>query len=234
MLQKQVDDITFPSVLSMTFTATVSLFTDMIQAASVQLKLQDLLVRTGLKDQSHLLLGPFSCSTSLEARWCRHSGSPGPEPGPPKLLLDLKGGLLQVWPWHKFSYNLSSNVATGLRGQGQISTSAPGYNWASCSRTLKPLGLSEGLVWKADCNHEVVLLSSKTLSQFWLTLVSKLSPKGFISWNPETQVITLLTLLLKLLVSSALPWLLSSVLPKWWQWEQDAVIPLQIWVTFGG
>ncbi|KAM7420184.1 hypothetical protein PAMA_014745 [Pampus argenteus] len=70
---------------------------DGVQAASVLLELQDVLVRTGLKDQSRLLLGPFSCSTSLEARWCRHSGSPGHEPGPPKLLLDLKGGLLQVF-----------------------------------------------------------------------------------------------------------------------------------------
>ncbi|XP_061632294.1 intermembrane lipid transfer protein VPS13B-like isoform X2 [Phyllopteryx taeniolatus] len=70
---------------------------DAVQSASVQLELQDVLMRTGLKDRSHLLLGPFSCSSSLEARWCRHSGSPGPEPGPPKLLLDLKGGLLQVF-----------------------------------------------------------------------------------------------------------------------------------------
>ncbi|KAM3873112.1 intermembrane lipid transfer protein VPS13B [Diretmus argenteus] len=70
---------------------------DAVQAASVLLELQDVLVRTGLKDRSRLLLGPFSCSTALEARWCRHSGSPGPEPGPPKLLLDLKGGLLQVF-----------------------------------------------------------------------------------------------------------------------------------------
>ncbi|XP_026149609.1 vacuolar protein sorting-associated protein 13B isoform X3 [Mastacembelus armatus] len=70
---------------------------DAVQAASVLLELQDVLVRTGLKDRSRVLLGPFSCSTSLEARWCRHSGSPGPEPGPPKLLLDLKGGLLQVF-----------------------------------------------------------------------------------------------------------------------------------------
>ncbi|XP_051922637.1 intermembrane lipid transfer protein VPS13B-like isoform X3 [Hippocampus zosterae] len=70
---------------------------DAVQSASVQLELQDVLMMTGLKDRSHLLLGPFSCSGSLEARWCRHSGSPGPEPGPPKLLLDLKGGLLQVF-----------------------------------------------------------------------------------------------------------------------------------------
>lgn len=70
---------------------------DTLQAASVRLEVQDLLLKTGLKDRIRLLLGPFSCSTSLEARWCRHSGRPGPEPGAPKLLLDLKGGLLQVW-----------------------------------------------------------------------------------------------------------------------------------------
>ena len=53
-------------------------------------------MRTGLKERSRLLLGPFSCSAALKANWCRHSGSPGAEPGPPKVLLDLKGGLLQV------------------------------------------------------------------------------------------------------------------------------------------
>lgn len=74
----------------------VFVFLDPIQAVSLQLGLQDLSVKTGLRDQSRLLLGPFSCSASLEARWCRHSGSPGPEPGHPKLLLDLNGGLLQV------------------------------------------------------------------------------------------------------------------------------------------
>lgn len=80
----------------MTFIATSFVFQDAIQAASVLLEVKDVLVRTGLKERSRVLLGPFSCSGSLEARWCRHSGSPGPEPGPPKLLLDLKGGLLQV------------------------------------------------------------------------------------------------------------------------------------------
>lgn len=106
--------------------ASVSL--DAVQAASVQLELQDLLVKTGLKDRSRLLLGPFSCSTSLEARWCRHSGSPGPEPGPPKLLLDLKGGLLQVcipMTWYSGSSHFLS-PSTGRVCRGQVSTSAPG------------------------------------------------------------------------------------------------------------
>ncbi|TMS11029.1 Vacuolar protein sorting-associated protein 13B, partial [Larimichthys crocea] len=87
---------------------------DAVQAASVQLELQDMLVRTGLKDRSRLLMGPFSCSSSLEARWCRHSGSPGPEPGPPKLLLDLKGGLLQVF-WGQEHLNCLKLVEEHLR-----------------------------------------------------------------------------------------------------------------------
>ncbi|KAJ8013405.1 hypothetical protein DPEC_G00052920 [Dallia pectoralis] len=81
---------------------------DPVQSASLLLELQDVLVRTGLNDRSRLLLGPFSCSAALEARWCRHSGSPGPEAGAPKLLLDLKGGLLQMF-WgqeHVYCLNL--------------------------------------------------------------------------------------------------------------------------------
>ncbi|KAJ3597649.1 hypothetical protein NHX12_001166, partial [Muraenolepis orangiensis] len=66
-------------------------------AASLLLELKDASVRTGLKERSRLLLGPFSCSAALQATWCRHSGCPGPEPGPPKLLLDLTGGLLQLF-----------------------------------------------------------------------------------------------------------------------------------------
>ncbi|XP_077430989.1 intermembrane lipid transfer protein VPS13B isoform X3 [Vanacampus margaritifer] len=87
---------------------------DAVQSASVQLELQDVLMRTGLKDRSHLLLGPFSCSSSLEARWCRHSGSPGSEPGPPKLLLDLKGGLLQVF-WGQEHLNCLKLVVEHLQ-----------------------------------------------------------------------------------------------------------------------
>uniref|UniRef100_A0A3B5AH31 Vacuolar protein sorting 13 homolog B n=1 Tax=Stegastes partitus TaxID=144197 RepID=A0A3B5AH31_9TELE len=85
-----------------------------VQAASVLLEFKDVFVRTGLKDRSRVLLGPFTCSSSLEARWCRHSGSPGPEPGPPKLLLDLKGGLLQVF-WGQEHLNCLKLVEEHLR-----------------------------------------------------------------------------------------------------------------------
>ncbi|XP_008290334.1 vacuolar protein sorting-associated protein 13B [Stegastes partitus] len=87
---------------------------DTVQAASVLLEFKDVFVRTGLKDRSRVLLGPFTCSSSLEARWCRHSGSPGPEPGPPKLLLDLKGGLLQVF-WGQEHLNCLKLVEEHLR-----------------------------------------------------------------------------------------------------------------------
>uniref|UniRef100_A0A3Q1CBY2 Vacuolar protein sorting 13 homolog B n=1 Tax=Amphiprion ocellaris TaxID=80972 RepID=A0A3Q1CBY2_AMPOC len=85
-----------------------------VQAAAVLLELKDVLVRTGLKDRSRVLLGPFTCSSSLEARWCRHSGGPGPEPGSPKLLLDLKGGLLQVF-WGQEQLNCLKLVEDHLR-----------------------------------------------------------------------------------------------------------------------
>ncbi|KAL0963316.1 hypothetical protein UPYG_G00304530 [Umbra pygmaea] len=87
---------------------------DPVQTASLLLELQDVLVRTGLKDRSRLLLGPFSCSAALDARWCRHSSSPGPEPGAPKLLLDLKGGLLQVF-WGQEHFTCLSMVYTHLQ-----------------------------------------------------------------------------------------------------------------------
>uniref|UniRef100_A0A8K9WXE2 Vacuolar protein sorting 13 homolog B n=1 Tax=Oncorhynchus mykiss TaxID=8022 RepID=A0A8K9WXE2_ONCMY len=96
---------------------------------SVLLELQDILLRTGLKDRSRLLLGPFSCSAALEARWCRHSSSPEPETGTPKLLLDLKGGLLQVF-WGQEHVNCLWLVYEHLqaylqRNQGSGSGSPP-------------------------------------------------------------------------------------------------------------
>lgn len=114
--------------LNATFIVTSSVSLDALQAASVLLELQDLLVKTGLKGRSRLLLGPFSCSTSLEARWCRHSGSPGPDPGPPKLLLDLKGGLLQVCPWPQFIIICNIYHAAQLQFlEVRVPTSAPGW-----------------------------------------------------------------------------------------------------------
>nr|XP_015804809.2 intermembrane lipid transfer protein VPS13B isoform X1 [Nothobranchius furzeri] len=87
---------------------------DPVQAASVLLEMKDVVVKTGLRGRSRVLLGPFCCSSSVEARWCRHSGSPGPEPGPPKLLLDLKGGLLQLF-WGQEHLNCLTLVEQHLQ-----------------------------------------------------------------------------------------------------------------------
>ncbi|XP_076844429.1 intermembrane lipid transfer protein VPS13B [Brachyhypopomus gauderio] len=68
-----------------------------VREACVLLQFEDILVRTGLRGRSVVFVGPFSCGADLEARWCRHSGSPASDAGPPRILLDLKGGLLQVF-----------------------------------------------------------------------------------------------------------------------------------------
>ncbi|KAG5271733.1 hypothetical protein AALO_G00183420 [Alosa alosa] len=98
--------------------------TDPLQLASLLIEVDDLLVKTGLRDGNRLLLGPLTCSAKLEARWCRHSGSPGPGPGPelaqPKLLLDLKGGLLQVF-WGQEHMNCLLLIQEYLQGYLQKS-----------------------------------------------------------------------------------------------------------------
>ncbi|XP_041104665.1 vacuolar protein sorting-associated protein 13B-like isoform X3 [Polyodon spathula] len=71
--------------------------TETIQAASFILEMNDLLLKTSLKDRSRALIGPFCCTVDLEAKWSRHSGNPGPEKCLPKLLINLKGGLIQVF-----------------------------------------------------------------------------------------------------------------------------------------
>uniref|UniRef100_A0A3B3X5Y6 Vacuolar protein sorting 13 homolog B n=1 Tax=Poecilia mexicana TaxID=48701 RepID=A0A3B3X5Y6_9TELE len=104
-------------------------FLDPVESASVLLTVKDALVKTGLRDRGHVFLGPFSCSSSLEARWCRHSGSPGPEPGPPKLLLDLKGGLLQVF-WGQEHLNCLMLVEEHLRNYLHLQKEDSNDSWS--------------------------------------------------------------------------------------------------------
>ncbi|XP_066525855.1 intermembrane lipid transfer protein VPS13B-like isoform X2 [Hoplias malabaricus] len=75
-----------------------------VKEAHVFMQCEDVLVQTALLDRSGVFAGPFSCSADLEARWCRHSGSPTPDVSLPRILLDLKGGLLQVF-WGQHHYN---------------------------------------------------------------------------------------------------------------------------------
>uniref|UniRef100_A0A3Q2QXD0 Vacuolar protein sorting 13 homolog B n=1 Tax=Fundulus heteroclitus TaxID=8078 RepID=A0A3Q2QXD0_FUNHE len=100
-----------------------------VESASLLLTVKDALVKTGLRDRGHVFLGPFSCSSSLDVRWCRHSGSPGPEPGPPKLLLDLKGGLLQVF-WGQEHLNCLMLVEEHLRNYLHLHKEESNNSWS--------------------------------------------------------------------------------------------------------
>ncbi|XP_017308310.2 intermembrane lipid transfer protein VPS13B isoform X5 [Ictalurus punctatus] len=63
---------------------------------------EDVLMQTGLRGSRSAFVGPFSCSLDLEVLWCRHCGSP--DNGPPRILLEMRGGLLQVF-WGQEHYN---------------------------------------------------------------------------------------------------------------------------------
>ncbi|XP_067217864.1 intermembrane lipid transfer protein VPS13B-like isoform X4 [Chanodichthys erythropterus] len=88
---------------------------DGFKEVCLSLQCEDVLVRTGLKDRSSVFVGPFSCSADLEAHWCRHSGSSTPDsPGPPRVLIDMKGGLLQVF-WGQQQFNCLSEIQEQLQ-----------------------------------------------------------------------------------------------------------------------
>lgn len=102
-------------------TAALTLKSDALKSSDgfkevcVSLQCDDLLVQTGLKDRSVVFLGPFSCTAHLEAYWCRHSGSSTPNsPAPPRVLIDLKGGLLQVF-WGQLQFNCLSHIHEHLQ-----------------------------------------------------------------------------------------------------------------------
>lgn len=72
-----------------------------ILGSSFLLSVNDFLLKTCLKERSRILIGPCCATANLEAKWCKHSGDPGPEQSIPKISIDLRGGLLQVcgdWP----------------------------------------------------------------------------------------------------------------------------------------
>ncbi|XP_054548040.1 intermembrane lipid transfer protein VPS13B isoform X2 [Talpa occidentalis] len=68
-----------------------------ILGSSFLLSVNDFLLKTSLKERSRILIGPCCFTANLETKWCKHSGNPGPEQSIPKISIDLKGGLLQVF-----------------------------------------------------------------------------------------------------------------------------------------
>lgn len=80
-------------------------FPGVILGSSFLLSVNDFLLKTSLKERSRILIGPCCATANLEAKWCKHSGNPGPEQSIPKISIDLRGGLLQVcWDWPHFSH----------------------------------------------------------------------------------------------------------------------------------
>ncbi|XP_054840360.1 intermembrane lipid transfer protein VPS13B [Eublepharis macularius] len=68
-----------------------------INGSSFMLDINDFLIKTSLKEKSRTLVGPVCGSVIVEAKWCKHSGNPGPELSVPKVHVDVRGGLLQVF-----------------------------------------------------------------------------------------------------------------------------------------
>ncbi|XP_039184818.1 vacuolar protein sorting-associated protein 13B isoform X2 [Crotalus tigris] len=68
-----------------------------INKSSLTLDISDFLIKTSLKEKSRTLVGPTCCSVTIEAKWCKHSGNPGPELATPKVCVDIRGGLMQVF-----------------------------------------------------------------------------------------------------------------------------------------
>uniref|UniRef100_A0A8C3TIR6 Vacuolar protein sorting 13 homolog B n=1 Tax=Chelydra serpentina TaxID=8475 RepID=A0A8C3TIR6_CHESE len=99
--------------------------TGVIHGSSFVLDINDFLLKTSFKERSRVLIGPFCCSVNVEAKWCKHSGNPGPEQSIPKIHIDFRGGLIQVF-WGQEHLNCLVLLHELLQGylteQGKIET----------------------------------------------------------------------------------------------------------------
>ncbi|XP_071410190.1 intermembrane lipid transfer protein VPS13B isoform X2 [Pithys albifrons albifrons] len=107
-----------------------------IHGSSFVLDIKDFLLKTSLKERARSLLGPFCCCVNVEAKWCKHSGDPGPEQSIPKMHIDVKGGLLQVF-WGQEHLNclvlLQELLWQYLTKKGCVETSVPERTHPTCS-----------------------------------------------------------------------------------------------------
>ncbi|KAJ7397814.1 hypothetical protein BTVI_131814 [Pitangus sulphuratus] len=108
---------------------------DGIHGSSFVLDIKDFLLKTSLKEKARSLIGPFCCSVNVEAKWCKHSGDPGPEQSIPKIYIDLRGGLLQVF-WGQEHLNclvlLHELLWQYLTKKGSVETLAPERTHPTC------------------------------------------------------------------------------------------------------
>ncbi|XP_068861322.1 intermembrane lipid transfer protein VPS13B isoform X5 [Aphelocoma coerulescens] len=106
-----------------------------IHGSSLVLDIKDFLLKTSLKERAKSLIGPFCCSVNVEAKWCKHSGDPGPEQSIPKIYIDLRGGLLQVF-WGQEHLNclvlLQELLWQYLTKKGSVETLIPERTYPTC------------------------------------------------------------------------------------------------------
>uniref|UniRef100_A0A8C3UEX9 Vacuolar protein sorting 13 homolog B n=1 Tax=Catharus ustulatus TaxID=91951 RepID=A0A8C3UEX9_CATUS len=106
-----------------------------IHGSSLVLDIKDFLLKTSLKERAKSLIGPFCCSVNMEAKWCKHSGDPGPEQSVPKIYIDLRGGLLQVF-WGQEHLNclvlLQELLWQYLTKKGSVETLVPERTNPTC------------------------------------------------------------------------------------------------------
>uniref|UniRef100_A0A8C8S293 Vacuolar protein sorting 13 homolog B n=1 Tax=Pelusios castaneus TaxID=367368 RepID=A0A8C8S293_9SAUR len=99
--------------------------TGVIHGSSFVLDINDFLLKTSFKERSRALIGPFCCLVNVEAKWCKHSGNPGPEQSIPKIHIDLRGGLIQIF-WGQEHLNCLVLLHELLQGylteQGKMKT----------------------------------------------------------------------------------------------------------------
>ncbi|XP_053322760.1 intermembrane lipid transfer protein VPS13B [Spea bombifrons] len=77
---------------------------DPIAGASCTLDLNDFVLKTRLNERNRNLIGPVSGSINVEANWCKHSGNPSSKLTFPKVLVNLRCGVLQVF-WGQENLN---------------------------------------------------------------------------------------------------------------------------------
>ncbi|XP_075562019.1 intermembrane lipid transfer protein VPS13B isoform X5 [Pelecanus crispus] len=111
-----------------------------IHGSSFVLDIRDFLLKTSLKERARSLMGPFCCSVDVEAKWCKHSGDPGPEQSIPKIYIDLRGGLLQVF-WGQEHLNclvlLQELLWQYLTKKGSVETLISEHTHPTCFSTRR-------------------------------------------------------------------------------------------------
>ncbi|KAE8599301.1 hypothetical protein XENTR_v10017132 [Xenopus tropicalis] len=75
-----------------------------VTSALFHLDINDFIIQTSLNDRNRNFIGPVSGSVNVEANWCKHSGNPGSPHTIPKILVDVRGGVMQVF-WGQENLN---------------------------------------------------------------------------------------------------------------------------------